>query len=246
MRQMPCFRFLTPALMAGILLTTLCAFPHVSRAQDPPADQKTETKNLADKRVTLKVEEVSLTAAIKMLMKSVGADFMIDPALRDAYVTANLTNIRLGVALDTLMKVSSIPAEYRVEDGVYIFEPRKAPPPPAPETIRKEEPKANSSQPRFEYIKLKNADASHLAWLLGGQPFQVMGQNYGAIGQGDFSGSKTFSNGGFGGSGLFGSSGSVILGNSGNGYRQNTSSDFRNGLGNILNLLLGGGSNRRR
>lgn len=245
MNQRPLFRFLKPALPAGILLATLCAFPPVARAdEEPPAEKKTDTTNLADKRVTLKVEEVSLTAAIKMLMKSVGADFSIDPALRDSYVTAHLTNVRLSVALNTLMKVSTLPAEYHIEGGVYIFEPRKAAPPP--EIIRKEEPKPEPFKPRFETIKLNNADAAHIAWLLGGQPFQVLGQNYGAIGTGDFSGSKTFSNGGIGGSGLFGGSGSVILGNGGNGNRQNSSSDFRNGFGNLLNLLLGGGSSRRR
>jgi hypothetical protein len=237
-------RFLTPALTAGVLLTGLCALPTTAHAQEPPAEAKSDTKSpvnkLADKKVTLRVEETSLSVALKLLMKSAGADFSVDPALKDARVTVNLTNVRLQVALDTLMKVSSLPATYRVSDtGIYLFEPRPDPPP-----VENPPPSDNSTKPappqaRYEYIRLKNADPSYIAWLLGGQPFQVLGQNYGAF-SGDFSGSKTFSNGPFGGSG----SAQFGTGN-GNTNRQNNTSDWRT-LGNFFNMLLGGGGGSRR
>jgi hypothetical protein len=246
------FRILTRSLAAGTLLLTVSVLPAPVHAQDPPA-QNADKKNdsatkLADKRVTLQVEEASLTNAIRMLMKSVGADFSIDPALREARVTANLTNIRLQVALDTLMRISTVPASYRVAEGVYLFEPRKEEPPTPPLII--EEDTKSAPKARFETIKVRNVDPSYLAALLGGQGFSVMGQNYGAFG-GDFSGSRTFSNGGFGGSGLFGGSGGANLGNSGNQRRDNgnnggnSSFDFRNGLGNLLNLFRGGGNRGR-
>jgi hypothetical protein len=236
------FRFVTPALTAGVLLTGLCVLPTTAHAQDPPAETKSDTQKLADKKVTLRVEETSLSAALKVLMKSAGADFSVDPALKEARVTVSLTNVRLQVALDTLMKVSTLPASYRVsESGIYLFEPRKDPPPsenlPPPPA---EKTKPAPPQVRYETIHLQNADPSYIAWLLGGQPFQVMGQNYGAFG-GDFSGSKTFSNGPFGGSG----SAQFGLGPNGSSNRNNSTGNW-GGLGGVLNLLLGGGGNRRR
>jgi hypothetical protein len=234
------FRSLTPALAAGILLTGFSALPICTLAQSPPTEAKSDTKKLPDKRVTLQVEEVSLAVALKLLMKNAEVDFSVAPALNDARVTVHLTNVRLQVALDTLMKVSSIPVEYRVEpSGIYLFEPRKDPPPSEPPT-RTEEPKDGPAAPRYETIRLKNADPSYIAWLLGGQPFQVLGQNYGAFG-GDFSGSKTFSNGPFGGGG----SAQFGLGGNGSNNRRSSTNDQR-GLNNILNLLLGGGGGRRR
>lgn len=248
MRNSHFFRILTNALTAGTLLLTVSVLPAPVRAQDPPA-QNADKKNdsatkLADRRVTLQVEEASLSNAVRMLMKSVGADFSIDPALRDARVTANLTNIRLQIALDTLMRISTIPATYRVAEGVYIFEPRKEEP-PAPPPVLEEESKSGPKV-RYEYIKVRNVDASYLAYLLGGQPFSVMGQNYGAFG-GDFSGSKTFSNGPFGGSGsaIFGNQGNNGGGRFDNRNNNNTRPNF--GFNNPwLNLFNMFGGNRGR
>lgn len=247
-------------LISGALLTLMTAHPFSACADDSTkksgepgqsAEKKDgNTTRLANKKVTLQMDEASLLSAIRAVMKSVDADFTVDPALRDARVTVSLTNIRLGLALDLLMKVSTIPATYHVEDGVYQFELRKEE--ASPEPIAQEEPKQDVKNARFETIKLRYADAAYMAWLLGGQPFSVMGQNYGAFG-GDFSGSKTFSNSGIGGFGAFGGSGTAILGNQGGTIRNfgadsrtnNPNLNFNNGLYNIFNNLLGGGGNRR-
>src|SRR5205085_3970991 len=89
------FRFLTPALAAGIALTGLSTLPTRTLAQNPPTEARSDTKKLPDKRVTIVVEEVSLSAALKLLMKVAGADFSVVPALNDARVTVHLTEVRL-------------------------------------------------------------------------------------------------------------------------------------------------------
>src|SRR5437773_5349811 len=50
-------------------------------------EKKGEKTNLNDKHVSLNVEQVSLSEALRQLMKSVQAEYVIDSALKEATVT---------------------------------------------------------------------------------------------------------------------------------------------------------------
>src|SRR5689334_4440444 len=63
-------------------------------AQSGQAGKTGEKSNLNDKHVSLNVEQVSLLDAIRKLMKSVDAEFVIDSALKEATVTLHLEDVR--------------------------------------------------------------------------------------------------------------------------------------------------------
>src|SRR5437660_2770883 len=97
---------------SGIVgLGALCAWaiPGPAIAQGVGAHGGTVTvTNAAEKRVTVKFEDVALTDAVKALMNSVHANYTIDPAFRNVRVTASLTDVPLRVALAVLIKTSGV------------------------------------------------------------------------------------------------------------------------------------------
>jgi hypothetical protein len=213
----------------GMLLITAA----LASAQDKPpasgtgggnASAATGKQNPAEKRVSLEAENIPLTQAIKTIMQSARADYVVDSALRGATVTAHLTDVKLSVVLATLMKVSSLPVTYRLEDGIYHFVPRIDPPEPPPSELPT--PQTPPEKPwRMQAIRVVNVDAGELAQILGGNMFSVGGDHYGVLdaynldgswGNGTMSGSYSYSNGHGTGGYSFGPGG-VILGSWGSG-----------------------------
>jgi hypothetical protein len=231
----------------ALAMMGLCVLPFRVMAQDAaPADNngKAEAGKYADKRVTLTFEGVSMTTAIQTLMKTVGADFLIDPGLKDSVVNAKLNNVRFPVALDVLLKSGSIPAEFTVKDGIFRFTPRKepiAPPqeePPAP-------PDKEPFLPFISRIPIKNMEAARMYALLTGTPY------WGGIPDGMISGDVT---GHQEGSGFGFNNGSASFGNWGsNLYRMppainyiNNAANFTGSFSGLLNGLLNSGNRGRR
>ena len=81
--------------LATMALSALPAQAQESNTAATSAATTTAPNPLDNKKVSLHVEEVTLATAVKTLMTGVGAEFTIDEALNEAYVTAKLTNIRL-------------------------------------------------------------------------------------------------------------------------------------------------------
>ncbi len=77
-----------------------------------------------DVKITLNADQDKLIDAIRSLMKSAKADFLIDDDLKAGTVTVHFKDLPFKDALSTLMKVSTIPVAYEVNDGVYHFKRR--------------------------------------------------------------------------------------------------------------------------
>src|SRR5579871_3094309 len=79
---------------AVVALAALLLVPNASFAEDPPASGSgtgstagaNEKANYADKKVTLDGDNLRLSEALKQIMESVGANFVLDSALRTATV----------------------------------------------------------------------------------------------------------------------------------------------------------------
>src|SRR5579884_278262 len=171
--------------MAALSCASLLAGPLAARAQQPAASQaqSADEVRLENKKVSLQIEDGRLTQAIKLLMESVGANYTLDARLQGAVVTASLTHVPLRTALETLLKASSIPATYRMEDNIYSFELQQQTPDvqaglPQTGPAKTEEGK----EKQITKISLLHIDPADIVPALGGQVFQVNYQNYGILG----------------------------------------------------------------
>ncbi|HZT41404.1 MAG TPA: hypothetical protein VFA07_04415 [Chthonomonadaceae bacterium] len=212
MRRRKCLFFGAVVLAVGLGIA-----PMAAGAQGTGSSNNTSSAtSLADKRVTIDFEDIALTAAIRQLMNSVHASYTLDNALGAARVTAHLTDVRLDTALDMLMKVSSVPAEYQEEQGVYVFSRRKEQVQTVATALTGQKTPEQTSLPRYEKIQVNFVDAGALAQLLGGRAVYMGFNSFGIIDEGALRNQWGVSGIGAGnGGGLFG--GGTILGNAGSG-----------------------------
>jgi hypothetical protein len=169
------------ACVAGLTLAAGMTLPRPCRAQAPPNPQDAGKGGIADRRVSVIVEDATLASVLKTLMQSVDADYTLAPELRRITVTAHLTNLPLRIALDTLLRSGSAPATYHVENGVYFF------------TLRTETSAQIESEPsetplpnpagvgQIHTVRVNFIDAGEAARLFGGMAFMVEGQSYGVV-----------------------------------------------------------------
>lgn len=219
------------------LLTALVAVPAFAQAQQnsaPPASTAPASP-LDDKRVSLNVEDVTLSTAIRTLMTGLGADFTIDDALEGARVTAHLTNLRLKVVLATLSKASTLPITYKFEKGIYRFSPKVEPPPTPPQPA----PKKPAPDPVQDKIKVDAAKARRIAEILSGN----LGDPN-AVLRGNRSNSDLDRHGETSSSGII--NGTLFSGGGSSSSSLNGNSSRRSGgtgsfsLGSLLGMLFGG------
>jgi hypothetical protein len=211
-----------PALLA----LAACLFvPSIAQAQDKgtgsnggdsSAKSGSPASGLTDKRVSVDADNTRLSEALATIMKSAGADFVVDNALKNATVSVHLTNIRFQVALDTLVKVCSEPVTYKIEDGVYHFIPRVGPPDPPSTSTAPSAPKGPSY--KIGKIVVQNADAQELVDFLSGDSSALDGTPSSVGSTGDISGFRSYSSSGFLNGRPFSSSYSAPITNSNNGY----------------------------
>ncbi|HLK56177.1 MAG TPA: hypothetical protein VKU00_06420, partial [Chthonomonadaceae bacterium] len=173
--------------------------------------------------VSVDADNTLLSDALAQIMKSAGADFVVDNALKKATVSVHLTNVRFQAALDTLVKVSSEPVSYKIEDGVYRFIPR-VDPPEAPPT-----PPAGPSRPSYKIGKIvvQNSDAQELVDFLTGASSGLDSGPDSLSMNGNITGSRSYSSSGIQKGGPFSNSYSGPINNNGYGggsYRSSYSS----------------------
>jgi hypothetical protein len=235
-------------LIAAIALISL---PALSRAQ---SEKESATAKIMAKQVSLEMENADLRYALKLLFKSAGANYTIDPAVQGT-VTASLTDVPFRKALESVLKTASsaLPLTYRVEEDVFHVSVRKEAETAGPnETPEIEKPSVR--RPRIVKIHLNFMDPADLADLLGGNVIRTrygsdllvgFGNGNGATmggGQGVGSGNFGNGNGGFGNNGSgssFGNNGSGFNGSNGNfGFGNQGNGNFGRGTP--------GGSGRRR
>ncbi|HLV81548.1 MAG TPA: hypothetical protein VKT32_14775 [Chthonomonadaceae bacterium] len=172
--------------------------------------------SLAERRVTLNLDDIPLTTAIRQLMTTVHASYTLDNALGAARVTAHLTDVRLNTALDMLMRVSSVPAGYEVEQGVYMFTRRKEGVQTYAAAAAGQAPAEPAKEPRYAKIQVDFVDAGALAQLLGGRAVHVGFNSFGIIDESNVRNQWGVSGIGGNGGGLFGTGG-TLLSNPGSG-----------------------------
>src|SRR3974390_1309441 len=125
----------TISVMAlGFALVGLTAAPVRVHAQDERQNTPGQS-DPASKKIDLDLESTNLYYGLKLLFSQVKANFTIDESLKSLTVTAHLTQVPFRIALETLLKSTSTPLTYRVENGIYsvILKVEEA---PAPEDVK--------------------------------------------------------------------------------------------------------------
>ena len=201
-----------------LTMTAIGIAPLAAGAQEAGSVKNTAGMTpLADKRVTLDLDDIALTAAIRQVMNSVHASYTLDNALGAARVTAHLTDVRLNTALDMLMRVSSVPAEYQVEQGVYVFSRRQEAVQAVAAAVAGQATAEPARPTHYEKIQVNFVDAGALAQLLGGRAVRVGFNSFGIVDENAFQLQWGVPGiGGSNGGGLFGGN-NTILTNPGSG-----------------------------
>ncbi|GAB4460868.1 MAG: hypothetical protein OHK0029_25430 [Armatimonadaceae bacterium] len=152
------------ASVAAILFGSIAAaLPLPAAAQENTATRDTN----APPAVSLDVRDAPLRTALEQLFEKAKVDFVLDPRVA-GFVTLRLTDQPFENALKLLLRSGAVPLSYRVENGVYIVEPRTVEPssrtvsltpPPAPATLE------TPSRIPLETIQLVHIDPFDLAPL---------------------------------------------------------------------------------
>ena len=206
--------------------------PGVADAQD------SGSQAAISKRITLRVDNADLRAALKMLFDSAGVNYSLEQSVRGT-VTVSLDNIPFRTALESMLRSteSVVPLTYRVEDGVYHIGPRVEPIEIEPERRKVIAAPPRENRQKVGKIALNWADVRDLINAFGGTMIESragrqsgggFGTGLGGFGaaNGGFSGSSSGFGSGFGGGGFFGyAPGNMLMGpftgsGFGNGFNQ--------------------------
>jgi len=169
---------------------------------------------------SVQYEQSDVREALRALFKSAGvAGYTIDPTVQGT-VTANLTNVTLGVALNALLR--QVDATYRVESGIYQVLRKEADQTPA--NLNPNDVVAPVTNRVIRRIQIKYADPQLIAILIGTQGgstnfSQLVEQSSITLGQlfgGGGGGGGGFGGGGQGGGGFGGGGGG--FGGGGGGF----------------------------
>ena len=78
----------------------------------------------ANQMIDIDLESSNLYYGLKLLFSQVKVNFTIDESLKSLTVTAHLSHVPYRIALETLLKSTSTPLTYRVENGIYSILPK--------------------------------------------------------------------------------------------------------------------------
>lgn len=235
-------RVLKLAGSSGALALLWALSGSAASAQAPPAGtlsggsaSSSGASQFAEMKVSIDTDGGRLVEVVPQLLKSVGAEYIIDAEVKNALITSHLANVKLQTALDVLVRVSTIPVQVSFEKGVYRFSKKaetvEAPPettpmpslrpgdsvlPPPPEVLEGEVDIHNVQT--FDLLRVLNG-------LSGGSASLGAYDSVGSL-----SGYSSYSGSGTSPSGYRSGGGSSILGGSG-------SSSQNGGGGLILNII---------
>jgi hypothetical protein len=221
-------------------------------AQDGGNAGSASVSKFADMKVSVDATGERLVVLIPKLLKSVGADFSIDADIKNALLSSHLTNVKLQTALDTLMRVSDIPVQYKFEKGLYHFSKRIDPLPEVPLPPKPQPPGESVLPPPpttvQDDIDVHNVQTYDLLRVLnglfgvpvaidpGGDNGRLAGRRLdsggSAVGQGSANSHGSTSSSSIGSGGIGGNSGSFGTSTNGSG-----SSSQNGSSGGILNIF---------
>jgi len=200
---------LATVLAAGIGLAVPAQ--HASAGQDPGngKGQETTQADPTNTKIDLDLESSNLYYGLKLLFSQIKANFTIDESLKSLTVTAHLSQVPFRVALETLLKSTSTPLTYKVENGIYSVVPKvEEAPPERQATDQTFEPKGGGGY-KYGIIHPANLSATDLVTAFGGNIVNIgydkNAASYGSGGLGGGSGGGMGS--GLGGGSNFGSGG---------------------------------------
>jgi hypothetical protein len=176
------------------------AAPVRSVAQDDSNNPK-QADDAANKKIDLDLESTNLYYGLKLLFSQVKANFTIDESLKSLTVTAHLTQVPFRIALETLLKSTSTPLTYKVENGIYSVVPKVE----TGESVIPEDQPGNTTLPnpnagwKYGIIRPENMSAIDIVQAFGGH---IVNVGYTPqFGQGGLGGGQSAGQGGFGGAG---------------------------------------------
>ncbi len=198
------YKIMATVIGLALFATGLCV------AQDQPAD----TADTASVSISLKAARVS--DALEMLFKQrpeLKYSFR-DSEIDQTAITMSLPNVSFDVALRNILKSANL--TYRKESDIYVITKQvDTVDGITAETTQIEEQKSTK---RTEKIKLRYADASMIAYMLGGTLLQVSGSYW------QQNGNNSNNNGSNGSSGFGNSNSSGSGSNSSSGFGNSSSS----------------------
>jgi hypothetical protein len=218
-------RSTTTAVITLLGFSIISACSTLPTCAQPPADKNQEgSVDPSNRKIDLDLESTNLYYGLKLLFSQVKANFTIDDSLKSLSVTAHLSQVPFRVALETLLKSTSLPLTYKMESGIYSVVPKQEEPPPQELPADPIQPLRGSGY-KIGIIHPGNVSAMDIVGAFGGTTVTLGYQkvNYGT---GGLSGGM----GGGAGSGL----GSGMGGGMGSGYGSG-------GLGSGSSGGLGGG-----
>ena len=187
----------------GLSFLGVVAGPICAQAQDDPPSKQDGAGDPANKKIDLDLESTNLYYGLKLLFSQIKANFTIDESLKSLTVTAHLTQVPFRVALETLLKSTSTPLTYKVDNGIYSVVP-KVEDPTVPENPGETPggPPAAGGGYKYGMIRPNNLSATDIVQAFGGNIVNI-GYQQSSYGQGGLGGGG-MGGGGLGGGGLGG------------------------------------------
>lgn len=154
----------------AVVLAALCLLPITHAAAQATSGGNSSDAAALEKinsaKVTLEVDKARTGEALHTLMKSAGASYVLDGDLGAGTVTAHLKDVAFKDALAVVVKVSTVPITYEIQEGIFHFKKKPeepaapAPADPAPDP---------APQPKVGKIAVKESTANEVVRKLKGQ-----------------------------------------------------------------------------
>jgi len=128
----------------------------------------TQTGGVDKQSVSLDLESSSLYYGLKLLFTQAKCNFTIDESLKSLTVTAHLTDVPFRIALETLLKSTSMPLTYKLENGIYSVIPKIEEPLLKVDTGGAAPANKSSEVARIRLVRVHNVSDLDIVQALGG------------------------------------------------------------------------------
>jgi hypothetical protein len=157
-----------------------------------------------NKNVTLNLNNANIRSALKLLFDTAGKNYTLESHVR-GYVTVSLNNVPFGIALDGILRSSTmVPLTYRIENGVYNISRKKRSTSKNSNFVQNSNDNTTTTSKtkkisRVVKILVNYADAADIAYVFGGYPIPHRYPSMMMGGRGGYG--NGFGGGGYGGMG---------------------------------------------
>ena len=153
--------------IAFVVIGIACTSPITAQAQEAGSSSANAAMDkINSTKITLEANGVKTGDALHTIMKASGASYVLDEDLGQGTVTAHLKDVPFKDVLVTIVKVSTVPITYELQEGIFHF--KKKPEAPAPPPPAEPAPQAKA-EPKVEKVAVKNASAEATVRKLKGQ-----------------------------------------------------------------------------